>query len=94
MNRLHSQGLPIEVRVLHEASNENDSRAIAVQVFLDSKWNRIGYLVREVLESVHRAMHEDKIISAKLTRKDKNYISLAVSWLVLWNNDYKKRNVG
>ncbi len=66
VNRLRSQGIPIEVRVLHEASNRYDSRAIAVQVFLDSKWNRIGYLVREVLESVHRAMHEDKIVSVKL----------------------------
>ncbi len=66
VNRLHSQGLPIEVRVLHEALNRYDSRAIAVQVFLDSQWNRIGYLVREVLDSVHQAMHEDKIVSVKL----------------------------
>ncbi len=39
--RLHSQSIPIEVRVLHEASNRYDTRAIAVQVFLGSKWNRI-----------------------------------------------------
>ncbi len=43
-------GIPLEVRVLHEASNRYDS---AVQVFLDysKKWNRIGYLVREVVST-------------------------------------------
>ena len=36
------------------------------QCKLDNKWHKIGYIVREALDDVHRALEQKKIISVKL----------------------------
>ena len=35
------------------------------QCKLDSKWQKIGYIVREALDDVHRALERKRIISVK-----------------------------
>ena len=55
----------ITVCLRKEANNPKDSRAIAFDCKLTSKWERIGYVVREALDSVHHAMDTDHITSVQ-----------------------------
>ena len=56
----------IEVRIQPEPLNAYDSRAIAVECFTGSHWERVGYLVREVLDSVHQTLQDSDIVSVEL----------------------------
>ena len=55
----------VPVRLTPEPTNEVDARAIAFQCQIDKKWKRIGYVVKEALDSVHLAMEEQKIVRVK-----------------------------
>lgn len=62
-NRL--SGCNVPVKLVHEASNPYDSRAIAFKCELGGKWYTIGYVVSELLEEVHAAIDSDSIVSVE-----------------------------
>lgn len=45
----------VPVKLDPEPNNPYDAKAIAFICFVDGKWQRIGYMVREVLDDVHCA---------------------------------------
>ena len=55
----------VDVRLRKEPNNPKDSRAIAFECKLISKWERIGYVVKEALDSVHHEMDMDHINSVQ-----------------------------
>ena len=57
---LCAMGMDVPVKIAPEPDNPKDSRAIAI-CYVDGTWNQIGYLVREVLEEVHKAIEHNKI---------------------------------
>ena len=59
------QGQEVPVKIVPEPDNQYDSKAIMFQCKLDNKWHKIGYIVREALDDVHRALEQKKIISVK-----------------------------
>lgn len=58
-------GLNIPVRLNPEPDNPADSNAIAFQCFVQEKWQRVGYVVREALPYVHDAMRDNVILSVE-----------------------------
>lgn len=74
---LIKKGTEIPVKLMKEPENEFDSKAIAFHCKLPTKdWIKIGYVVREVLEHVHKALDEKKIMSVKFDW---------VKYLVIWS---------
>ena len=65
MSTLLEHGEQVPVKIVPEPDNQYDSKAIAFQCKVDSKWHKIGYIVREALDDVHRALVQKKIISVK-----------------------------
>lgn len=59
-------GGTVPVRIQPEPDNQYDSKAIAFQCYVDGKWERIGYVVRECLDQVHMGLRDNKILSVKL----------------------------
>ena len=55
VSTLLEQGEQVPVKVIPEPDNQYDSKAITFQCKVDSKWHKIGYIVREALDDVHRA---------------------------------------
>ena len=60
------RGEVADVRIHPEPFNQYDSSAIAIEGFVNHSWERVGYLVREVLENVHTAQQDNKIVSVEL----------------------------
>ena len=58
-------GLNIPVRLNPEPDKPADSNAIAFQCFVQEKWQRVGYVVREALPYVHDAMRDNVILSVE-----------------------------
>ena len=56
------EGGEVPVRLQEEPKNPVDSRAIAFQCQVHENWERIGYVVREALDSVHAAMDSGDIL--------------------------------
>ena len=54
-----------------------------LDMYVNGKFQRIGYVVREVLMDVHSAIQRDEIISVKL-----GWVKLVVSWTVGGPNMY------
>jgi len=52
---LLDKGVNVPVDIFPEADNPHDNQAIAFKCYLDGNWHRIGYVVREALNSVHSA---------------------------------------
>ena len=65
----------VPVMIVPEPENQFDSRAIAFKCQIKDKWHRIGYVVREALDDVHRALQEKKIT---------NVTFAWVKYLVVW----------
>lgn len=47
---------------MHEADNPWDDQALVFECFHYNKWNVIGYVVREALDSVHEALEEKRLL--------------------------------
>ena len=63
-----------------------DARAIAIELLVDNEWEHVGYMVTEVLDSVHhKALNNNKITSIEL-----DWVKFITNWSrsVLWNKDY------
>ena len=61
------EGKDVPVRLQLEPDNPVDSDAIAFQCHVHSVWERVGYVVQEVLAEVHDAMKKHEIISVKFS---------------------------
>ena len=55
-------GETVPVKLKKEPSNPIDSQAIAFMCKADKEWERIGYVVKEALPDVHKAIDNNKII--------------------------------
>ena len=73
---LMQQGENVEVKLVPEPDNPYDSKAIAFHCKVDGNWCLIGYVVREVLDTVHQAIKEKKIIYSKFA-----WVKYRVVWL-------------
>ena len=60
-NRRLRNGENVPVRLTPEPSNPVNSKAIAFECEIDGHWERIRYVVNEVLEEAHTAINNDKI---------------------------------
>ena len=67
MNLKRKRGDKINVRITPEPHNCFDSRAIAVEAETNSKWERVGYLVNDVLECVHKVLATNKLVSVEMS---------------------------
>ena len=59
---LQDKGESVPVRVHPEPDNPVDSKAIAFECQINNEWKVIGYVVREALPAVHKAL-ADKVIA-------------------------------
>ena len=65
----------MQVRLKLEPENPKDSKAICFECFMDGKWHRIGYVVREALDSVHSALNQSQITAVEF-----DWIKYVVHW--------------
>ena len=68
-------GWSVPVRMRPEPTNVADSRAIVFECELDGKWERIGYVVKEILDQVHTALSAHLIMAVKF-----KYIKYVTHW--------------
>ena len=66
ISKLLRDNKTVEVRVLPEPDNKFDAKAICFQCYHDHKWQTIGYIVRECLDHVHKALEQKRILSVKV----------------------------
>ena len=66
VSKLLREDKTVEVKIVPEPNNQYDARAIAFHCKVNNEWKRIGYIVRECLEHVHRPMAERRITEVKL----------------------------
>ena len=59
------QGIDVPVKLVPEPENKFDAKAIAFHARTGDEWQRIGYVVGEALDHVHKAMQERNIIYVK-----------------------------
>ena len=65
VSQLLGQGEHVPVKILPEPENQYDCKAITFMCEVDGGWHRIGYIVREALDHVHKALTQKKIIFVK-----------------------------
>ena len=65
-NEVLQSGEEVQVSLRKEPRNPVDSMAIAFTCFVQQKWQRIGYVVREALDDVHEAISTNSIRAVKL----------------------------
>jgi hypothetical protein len=65
----------VPTKLQPEPSNQYDAIAVAFMCEIDKKWQRIGYVVHECLEHVHKAFSENRIASVKL-----HWVKYLVCW--------------
>ena len=69
-------GQSISVRLTHELNNPFDTKAIAFMCFIDD-WQRIGYIVHEILDEVHAALQNNLIV-----RVEFSWIKFITDWML------------
>ena len=65
-NEAVRSGRDVYVTLQKEPQNPIDSMAIASICYVEEKWNRIGYVVREALDDVHEALSTNAVREVKL----------------------------
>lgn len=55
---LIQSGNNVPIKVVHETDNPYNAKAIAFTCFVGGKWQRIGYIVNEILDDVHTAFND------------------------------------
>lgn len=63
VNVLMQQGKEVPVKMVPEPTNPFDSRVISFQCELDKQWCIIGYVIKELCDSVHCAITSESIVS-------------------------------
>ena len=74
--KLMHQGTSVPVKLVPEPDNKYDSKAIAFHCELDGKWYSIGYIVREALDAVHKAIKKTTIHFVKFA-----WVKYRVVWM-------------
>ena len=69
------RGEVVSVKIEPEPSNPYDSKAIAFICMVEGSWKRIGYVVREVVDEVHKAAKQQAIFWVKFA-----WIKYLVQW--------------
>ena len=64
--RKMNDGIGIAVKLEKEPHNPVDAKAIAFVIDLDGTWKRIGYVMSELLEEVHKAMDDSLILKIQV----------------------------
>ena len=64
-NKKRSEGIAVPVKLLKETSNPVDAKAIAFVVNINDTWERIGYVVQEIRDEVHKAMDDCCILNVQ-----------------------------
>ena len=82
----------VDVRLRKEPNNPKDSHAIAFDFKLITKWERIAYVVKECLDSVHHEMDTNHINSVVCMGQIHHTLESIGSRVVLWNQNYKEAN--
>ena len=54
---------PVPVRLMLEPNNPMDNKAIAFECYMQGKWMRVGYVIRELTEEVHDALSKNEIVN-------------------------------
>ena len=65
-NEMMRSGKDVYFSLNKEPQNPVDSRAIAFICYVEGEWQRVGYVVRELLDEVHEAMSTNSIRDIKL----------------------------
>lgn len=65
-SKILRDGGTAEMKMAQEPNNQYNTRAVAFLCKINDKWQRVGYVVKECLEYVHKAMSEGHILSVKL----------------------------
>ena len=60
-----NEGVIVQVNIKKEPDNPIDSKAIAFACDVSGTWERIGYVVREALDEVHKAMDNGLILKVE-----------------------------
>lgn len=68
-------GEVVPVKLCPEPTNAYDARAIAFKIALDDEWKTVGYIVREALDSVHKALANEEITNVEI-----NWIKYLIHW--------------
>ena len=55
------------MNIYPEPDNPYDAKAIAFKCWVNDEWHRIGYIVREALDSVHNEIASHSITKVKFT---------------------------
>ena len=64
------EGEEVSVKVVPEPDNPFDSRAVSFQCKLAQSWHTIGYVIKELCDSVHAAIYGGNInLSIKLLKQ-------------------------
>lgn len=58
-------GWSVPVRMRPEPTNIHDARAVIFECRLDDKWQKIGYVVKDILEEVHFAIDNNLVMEVK-----------------------------
>lgn len=56
-------GKDVQVRLTPEPDNPQDKSAVAFECYVLGKWERVGYVVKELLPEVHAALRNGRILS-------------------------------
>ena len=70
------EGQEVPVNIYPEPTNQYDAKAIAFKCWIDNDWHRIGYVVREALDSVHDARESGSILEVKFS-----WAKYLVTWM-------------
>ena len=77
VSKLLKDDVEVPVKLVCEPENQYDSKAIAFMCLLSEQWHRIGYVVSEALDHVHKALADKKIIFVRFSW---------VKYIVIWRH--------
>ena len=69
-------GEEVPVQIVPEPENQYDSKAIAFKCNISGKWYRIGYVVREALNDVHKALAQKRVLDVSFA-----WAKYMVTWM-------------
>ena len=64
-HRLLTEGKNVPVKLVPEPTNPYDSHAISIQCEVGGNWKIVGYLVKEICDSIHEALDSNSVTSVK-----------------------------
>ena len=65
-HRLLNEGKNVPVKLVPEPTNPYDSHAISIQCETGGNWKIVGYVVKEICDSIHQALDSNSVMSTKV----------------------------